>query len=349
MRNGQALFFEAAERLCEPIRTRLKNSVGEKAKTAQEIRLIEGIPPQIMVENRIITLSGEAVTANQLAESVITLCENAVHSHSRELAQGYITIKGGHRAGISATAVYDENGNLTGLRKPTAIVLRIARSFENVSNELIKRAFCDGICGLLIAGAPASGKTTMLKDLARRLSQGAVAGCERVAVVDERGELSGFCGAACVMNGYQKAQGMLIAVRNLSPQVIICDELGSTEEIKAVQQVLNSGVAVITSVHAADREELLQKSAVMRLLRCGAFAKTAFLSQFPHPCSIKEVVDTDALLNESGRCFADNSGLLPERNITIKTVSPKGECAGALSRCFNNAYPAAESDFSPAE
>lgn len=303
------MFFEAADKLSEPLRTRLRNYWPQLAETAQEIRLIKGVPPQILVENRIITLSGEAVTEKQLAESVITLCENAVHSHSRELAEGYITVSGGHRAGISGTAVYDENGVLTGLRKPTAIVLRIAGSFDGISDKLIEKAFSDGICGLLIAGAPSSGKTTMLKDIARQISQGAIKNCERVAVVDERGELSGYCGAACVMKGYQKAQGMLIAVRNLSPQVIICDELGSAEEIAAVKQVLNSGVAVITSVHAADRRELIQKSAVIELLRCKAFSKTAFLSREPHPCSIKEVADTDDILAESDGHAADNSSL----------------------------------------
>lgn len=311
--DGRAAFLSAAEKLSEPMRTRLITAAENRIENIREIRLIEGVPLQIMAENRIVTLGGERLTSEQLAESLISLCENSVHSHQRELAQGYITIKGGHRAGISATAVYDEKDRLTGLRQPTAIVLRVAGRFENVSDELIKQAFSRGICGLLIAGAPGSGKTTMLRDIAKKLSAGTLQGCERVAVVDERGELYGFCGAACVMSGYKKAEGILMAVRNLSPQLVICDELGSEEEINAVKQVMNSGVSVITSVHAANRSELVRKEPIIRLLKSGAFLKTAFISCLPNPCTLEEVTDSELILAQERRLYSDNCGSVYER------------------------------------
>lgn len=312
--DGQAAFFSAAESFSEPIKARLKAIEKSRTENIREIRLIAGVPLQIMAENRIITLGGEILTESQLAEAMTALCESSVHSHQRELAQGYITVKGGHRAGISATAVYDERGRLTGLRHPTGIVLRVARRFDDVSNELMAKAFSGGICGLLIAGAPGSGKTTLLRDMARSLSMGRISGCERVAVVDERGELFGYCGAACVMRGYKKAEGILLAVRNLSPQLVICDELGNEEEINAVRQVINSGVSVITSVHAADRDELIRKEPIMRLLRSGAFLKTAFISSDPHPCTLKEVVDSELILAEERGLCSDNGRGAHERN-----------------------------------
>ena len=108
------------------------------------------------------------------------------------------------------------------------------------------------------------------------------------------------------MSGYDKAEGMLLAVRNLSPQVVLCDELGGQEEVKAVQQVLNCGAAVITTVHAGSREQLYSRPAILQLIRSRAFGKIAFLSEYPHPCTVKEVCGCDEFLAKGdGRRAAD--------------------------------------------
>ncbi len=301
MLTGRAAFDQAVASLSENIKRRLSGLPNTLCENAQELRLIAGCCPQLRVNNRNITLRDwPPITAQELAQCYITLCGQAVHSHQRELAQGYLTLPGGHRAGFAATAVYGSDGGLISLREVNAIVLRVAREYRGAADRLLREAFGGGLCGLLLAGAPASGKTTVLRDLAVSLASGAVNGCDRVVVVDERGELGDFCRGCCVLSGYDKGDGLLLAVRNLSPQVILCDELGSEREVAAVAYALNCGVAVVTTIHAGSRAELLGRQSGRLLLGSGAFDKAAILSEFPHPSSIREVFSIDDLASHRG-------------------------------------------------
>ncbi|MBS1382438.1 MAG: hypothetical protein HPZ89_09390, partial [Oscillospiraceae bacterium] len=124
------------------------------------------------------------------------------------------------------------------------------------------------------------------------------------AVVDERGELSGFCDGCCVLRGYEKGAGMLLAIRSLAPQVILCDELGTLQDVEAVSQALHSGVAVVTTIHAGSREELLRREAGRRLLASGGFETVILLGESPHPGVIREVFSVDELIETSGIAFA---------------------------------------------
>ncbi len=321
MLSGRAAFMQAVASLSENLKTKLSGLPDALCANAQELRLIAGACPQLRVNNRSVTLCDwPPVTEQELAQCYISLCGQAVHSHQRELAQGYLTLAGGHRAGFAATAVYGSDGALMSLRGVNAIVLRIAREYRGVADRLLREVFGGGICGLLIAGAPASGKTTVLRDLAVSLARGAVQNCDRVVVVDERGELSGFCRNCCVLSGYDKGDGLLMAVRNLSPQVILCDELGSQREVSAVAYALNCGVSVITTIHAGSKAELLNRQAGRLLLSSGAFQKVAVLSEFPHPSSIREVFSVDDLASHDG---ADPAGaqLLNWWDLSRRTVS----------------------------
>ncbi len=313
MRNGQAVFDQAISSLHQKVRKDLDLLSNDLKTSAQEIRLIAGFPPQVMASNKLTDIAGDVITKKDLNDCMLSLCKGSIHSHQKELSAGFLSLEGGHRAAFAATAVYGTNGIPIGFRNLTAIVIRIAGDHRGVSIPLIKRAFCDGLCGLMIAGAPSSGKTTILRDIARQLSCGALNGCDRVAVIDERGEL-GSCNKSLVLKGYDKAQGMLMALRLLSPQVILCDEIGELSEAKAVLQALNSGVYVITTVHAASKEQLLNRTVSKELLLSRAFKRTAILSDKPAPCSIKEVFDNDELIAEADRHSIYNAELFCLRN-----------------------------------
>ncbi|MBO5797303.1 MAG: Flp pilus assembly complex ATPase component TadA, partial [Clostridia bacterium] len=130
---------------------------------------------------------------------------------------------------------------------------------------------------LLICGQPASGKTTLLRDLICRLATGISP--RRLTVVDERGELLLDNDQPCeVLLGYPKAVGIEQALRTLSPEGIVFDELGSEEEVKAVLQCLNSGVAAICTLHADGIESLKRRPAARAALQSGAFEYVALLS-----------------------------------------------------------------------
>lgn len=304
MQDGQAIYLNAISRFETDLKDLLKNIPIEYSSKASEVRLIAGERPQIVSNGKVISFSSQYITVDQLNNSLISLCNGSVHSFQKQLSYGYLTLEEGHRIGFAATASYDLNGNINGFRNITAMVLRIARNYHGISKELINKVFYDGLSGLLIAGAPSTGKTTLLKDLTNQLFDMNL--CRQNAVIDERGELA-KCSNCTVLSGYNKSQAMLMAIRNLSPKLIICDEIGDMNEVKAVEQALNSGVHVIATVHASDKKELLKRPVTNALIKSRAFKRVVIISDTPKPCTIKEVLECDDLLDKIHRNYANSN------------------------------------------
>ena len=213
----------------------------------------------------------------------------SVHSNSAAAASGFISLAHGHRAGVCGTAVVAENGAVKSFRDISSVNLRIAHEVPGSSDEIYPSLFSHGIVSAIIAGPPLSGKTTLLRDLARRLSGVSGGRYYRVAIVDERGEIaasSGGCpqcdvGFSDVLTGYPKDVGILTALRTLSPQIIICDEIGNLSETKRILEGMNSGVNFLVSVHVGKDEDLRSRPAAAELLASGVFSKLVMLGEFP--------------------------------------------------------------------
>lgn len=285
------------------LKRRLLTLGREKKENIQEIRLRAGRPLMftVMGENRFCTESGGLteefdsklcvmVTPEDVSETFRNLCNNSVYSHRQEIKSGYITINGGHRAGITGTAVW-ENDRVSNVKNISGINIRVATSHRGCSENL-KNLIDSG--GILICGEPCSGKTTILRDLAYELS---VNRKLRVAVVDSRGEIcsvsagvpredSGFCD---VLDGYTVRYGVEQAVRCLSPQVIICDELGE-DDAESLKRGLNSGVTFVTTVHCKSPAQLKRRSQGIKLLETGAFANMVFLKSCKEAGKIGEII-----------------------------------------------------------
>ena len=180
---------------------------------------------------------------------------------------------------------------------------------------MVERIFSRRVQGVLIAGVPGSGKTTLLRDLGRQLSSGVTGRYLRVAVVDERCEIGGTAAegrrdlGVCtdLLSGCPKGEGILMALRSLSPDLILCDEVGKEEEIRAVSMALNSGVPVVATIHASTLEELLARPQGVALLHTGAFQKVVLLEGAASPCKIKSIVEAGDFHAPVGRAFADSS------------------------------------------
>lgn len=223
---------------------------------------------------------------NEIGEIFKRLCAYSVYSFTDSVNRGYITLNGGHRAGVAGTAV-SENGKVTAVRDICAVNLRIAREIKGASDEIYKSVFLNGLCSVIIAGPPASGKTTVLRDLARNLSGTENGKYYKTFVCDERGEL-GACVSGIVQNdmgintdvvtGYPKSEGILTGLRSFSPDIIICDEIASYEEVEAVESGVNSGVCFALSIHARSERELKSKPIMKRLMKTGDFEKVILLS-----------------------------------------------------------------------
>ena len=301
-------FDSAVEILSEDIRTVLKNIPDSKKSTIQEIRIRVNKPLALSdgattiftdIDGKIMYTMGEKafrVSQRGIYDTFRRICDYSVYSRQDEIKNGYITVKGGHRVGLCGTAVLTE-GKISALNDISSMNVRIARQVFGVSEEIINHLY-PFERGILIAGMPSSGKTTLLRDLARSLSLGIGCHITRTAVIDERGELSGtYSGTAyndmglCdILNGYPKGEGIIHAIRAMSPQVIICDELGTNEDCKLVSQGFNAGAVVIASIHAGNYEELMRRKQAVELLETGAFGSIVILESSNRPCKIAKFV-----------------------------------------------------------
>ncbi|WP_416200883.1 MAG: AAA domain-containing protein [Thermocaproicibacter melissae] len=324
---GEKRFDSASLGVCDSVRKHLLALPSEIKNRAQEIRLRVGRPVTLCCPEGIYFLKnggGIACTAgpncvitgkNEVEESFRILCGNSIYSHDTEIRNGYVTLRGGHRAGICGTSVF-QNGTVSGLRDISSINIRIAHEVPGCANAILGELKNSLNGGLLLAGPPSSGKTTILRDIARQLSSGFYGNIYKVAVVDERGEIAGTyrgvpqndIGICCdVLDCCPKTEGILTAIRTLSPQFIICDEIGTEEEVRAVEQSLNAGVSVIASIHAGTKEELISRRQVASLLKTGAFQNVVLLRGSGKPGEISEICMAGELLHEVGGSVAANS------------------------------------------
>ena len=250
-----------------PLKSIEKLRITEPLSQLAEIRLRAGrqsVAVNIFGDMRVCS---PPLSAEDIADCFAEICRYSVYSFEEEIAQGFVTLDGGHRVGICGTAV-TKNGFITSLKDISGLNIRIAHQVYGCADELFKRAFSDGVHSLLLAGKPLSGKTTVLRDLARRLGER-----HRVVLIDSRNELSASVRGTPsfdiglntdVLCGCEKSEGILMSLRSLSPEVIICDEIGNDEA--AVEQAMFCGVKLIASAHADSIEQLKKRPSTCGLL-----------------------------------------------------------------------------------
>lgn len=293
--NSSEKFENALKCLCPKLKSDLKDIPENIKSLATEIRLKVGKQPLIIYKNNNYFLNpSNLISSEDISQCVKIMCNYSVYSFQEQLKEGFITINGGNRVGICGTAII-RDGNIEGIKNITSLNIRIAREFEGCSEkifEIIKNS--NG--GVLIAGPPGCGKTTILRDLSRIISTDKEF-FKKVTVVDERMEI-GSCfegniqmdiGLSDILSGFPKGEGILRATRCLSPDVIVCDEIGSEKDALSILQSLNSGVRIIASVHARNKTELLGKPQIKKLLNSGAFENIIFMNNSESLGSIKNI------------------------------------------------------------
>lgn len=232
-----------------------------------EIRLRAGRRAAAVTVSGKITPCSEPFSEKDIADCFAELCRYSVHSYSNEIAEGFITLDGGHRVGLCGTAVIS-GGKLSSVKDISSLNIRIAHEVKGCAEEIYERFFSDGLRSLILAGRPMSGKTTILRDLSRILGRE-----HRVALIDSRNELSASVHGlpsldigenTDVLCGYPKSEGIMTALRSLSPEIIICDEIG--DDYEAVEQCLFCGVKLAAAAHAGSLSELSRRHGTDRLL-----------------------------------------------------------------------------------
>ena len=268
-----------------------------QAETVHEIRLRVGCMPLFTVQGAVCTprqlarevaeLEELRLTPLQMEELFFTLCGGSVHTHQSEIAQGYVTLPDGCRVGLGGRFWQNpEQGTI--LQELTSVNLRIARNRTIPLPAELTAALRGHFIGMLLAGEPDSGKTTLLRSIAQEL----VRQKKTICAIDERREL--FAGSAAgqmldVIAGLPKGQAVQMALRTLAPQVILLDELGGMDEVAALEQGLFSGVDFIATLHAATPEEATVRPQVRYLMERGAVRVLVWLSGRDNPGKIREV------------------------------------------------------------
>ena len=274
------------------IREELERVPAAVRRDAREIRLRLGQPLSVVTRDGPFFPSpggraGRKVAAAEIAACLRRVCGYSMQSCEGDLARGFCTLRGGHRVGVAGT-VAAEGGKILSLREAGSLNFRIARQIFGAAGTLPQQLYSrDPLPSVLLAGPPASGKTTILRDLIRRLSAGECGRPLQIAAVDERGGLGGGrgLGEACLdlgpctdlLSGYPKGLGMAIALRSLSPSVIACDELGGTEEAAVVLESVNAGVPLLATAHGDSLAGLQKRPGLAALLEAGAFDAVVWL------------------------------------------------------------------------
>ena len=240
-----------------------------KKDPLQEIRLRLGQSVEMVVEGK------SRWTDRKVTKEDILCCVNAASRYSpwaaATMAKGFITAPGGHRIGICGDAVV-KNGNMTGIREPTSLNIRVARDIPGISAGISVRN------SVLIIGAPGWGKTTLLRDLIRRVSDSA-----HVAVVDERGELFPQCGfpagrATDILRGCSKGEGIEMVLRTMGPDWIAVDEITEAGDCEALLRAGWCGVRLMATAHAGSIGDLRSRTVYQPILRSGLFAAVVVLN-----------------------------------------------------------------------
>ncbi|SHH45225.1 stage III sporulation protein AA [Clostridium collagenovorans DSM 3089] len=270
----------------------------------QEIR-IRADKPLIFYLGSKEVLTNYRVKSEDLKSIMQRMSGYSIYAFEQEIRQGYITIEGGHRIGICGSCV-TENNSIKTIKDIASINIRICREIIGCSNKVLKYICKDKeIQNTIIISPPKCGKTTILRDIVRNLSLGIrelnISG-KKVSVIDERSEI-----AACykgmpqlevglrtdIFDNCPKHLGIIMAIRSMAPEVIVADEIGTSEDIASIIMALNCGVKVITTIHGNSIEDFINRKVFNDAIENKVFKRAIVLSNKRGIGTIEYIYDFD--------------------------------------------------------
>lgn len=274
----------------------------EKMDKLQEIRIKINKPIIMIANNKEIIL--DYLPSIEDVKNILQKISNySLYAFEEEIKQGFITIKGGHRIGLSGQWVI-ENGDIKTIKSVYSLNIRICREIIGCSNPLMKHII-DGekIYNTIIISPPKCGKTTLIRDIARNLSNGIpklkVSG-KKVSIIDERSEIAASYNGipqmdvgirTDVFDNCLKSSGMMMAVRSMAPEVIVCDEIGTNKDIEALLSAYNCGVNIITTIHGNGIEDLYKRVVFKELLDNKVIERVIVLSNRKGIGTIESIIN----------------------------------------------------------
>ena len=260
------------------------------ANELQEIRIRVDKPIILKLREKDLILQYN-ILQTEILQIVERLCENSIYAYKNQICEGFITIKGGHRVGLTGSCVI-ENGKITNIKYISSLNIRIAREVKNCSTRILREIIDienKTIYNSIIVAPPGRGKTTILRDIIRRLSDG----IEEInfrgktcGVVDERGEIAAMYKGTPqndvgirtdIIENVSKNKGIHMLIRTMTPEIIACDEIGSKEDVEAIHYALYSGVKGIFTMHGKNVEDIKNNKQIYELIENREIQKIIFL------------------------------------------------------------------------
>lgn len=291
-----------------PIRIRERFfQTAKRVDELQEIRLAAELPVRVICAGKEYFLDqrgelSEIISGNcwyvrtgEMEQILNHICSYSRYAYEEDIRQGFITVAGGHRIGVAGQVILGEDGRVKNMKYIRCMNIRISHEITGAADVLMPLVHKNGkLMNTLLVGPPCSGKTTMLRDMIRQISDGSKwARGRQVGVVDERSEIAGsYMGIPCnqlgirtdILDGCPKEQGMMMLIRSMAPEVVAVDEIGSSRDMQAVAMVQQCGCSVIATMHGASMEDVL-----LRGIDKTCFDRFAFLGKREGKCVLLDV------------------------------------------------------------
>ncbi|MDD2400708.1 MAG: stage III sporulation protein AA [Clostridia bacterium] len=292
----------------------LQSFIGEfeeiRLRINQPIIFRTGLKEMTVTSQKQLTFNlekGYLINKEEIDRTVQLLSQNSLYAWEDEFKNGYITIPGGHRVGFVGKCVLDK-GNIKTIKDISGINYRIGRQVLGCADKIIPHIINnDQIYHTLIISPPQCGKTTLLRDIVRQISDGiSKIGFQgvNVGLVDERSEIAGVYQGkpqfqiglrTDILDACPKSQGMMMLIRSMSPRVIATDEIGKKEDIDSIYNALQAGVTVITTVHGGNYEEIKGRPNLKELINWRFFDRIIVLSRRKGVGTLETVIDGKTL------------------------------------------------------
>lgn len=261
----------------------IRNNLNINNKEMLEEIRIRVSKPIILKFNQKETILDYLITTEDILEILERITENSIYSYQKQICEGFITLKGGHRVGITGNVVM-ENEKVININYIYSLNFRIAKQILGISEKIMNQIYHnDQVYNTLIISSPGAGKTTLLRDLIRNISK-----YKTVGVVDERGEIAAMYKnepqndmglKVDILNSVNKALGMKMLVRSMAPEVICADEIGTKEDIEAIKYAVTSGVKGIFTAHGNSLEDIKKSPILKELLEMNLIEKVIILDK----------------------------------------------------------------------